>query len=622
MVISVVTPSFNQGTFIERTIKSVLDQSGDFSIEYFIADGGSTDDTIQIIKDYESQVREGDYPIRCQGVKFNWVSEKDRGQADAVNKGILNTSGNIIAWINSDDIYYPSAFSTVATFFHNNPSALAVYGLSDHIDEKDRIIGPYPTEPWDYNRLFETCYLCQPGVFFRRELVTKLGPLDASLLFCMDYELWLRYGGFTDFHYLQKTFAGSRFYENTKTLGQAVPVHSEMNDMFKKKFGHVPRRWIYAFARTMAQDLEKTAGSKKGDLDLVRVVAQDAFLKWWGHIPASELDYMDMYLSHPKTNSWQITKRLQGLDQLRIGLDLGFSFRETPGLEKFGTMLACALTENDPDHEFLIYDWSTPNVDEKELDKEFSNLGLKNVHLISTLRIACQLCDTYDSNTNNLMAILGYPDILHTDNFNSVDLPNVKLVFSILDMTFTEHPEHYSTSELEHVRRGIEKASLLADMILVHTDSDSDRRKFLEMCPEFSEDRVRIISLPIHFSDDNKSTQADGTDKDEERPGIMGNQCYWKGFAGKLVEVYKEVSRLSKRVDNTETGSIQLKSHSSDFIYRTQKKASIINRTVAWFIRLAEKNASIKNRLKKVGFLKKLVKFARPKFARKFPDWV
>ncbi len=129
MIISVVTPSYNQGIFIERTIRSVLDQSGDFSIEYFIADGGSTDDTIQIIKDYEFRVREGDYPVRCQGVKFGWVSEKDHGQADAVNKGIYATSGEIIAWINSDDIYYPNAFSTVATFFHNNPSALAVYGL-------------------------------------------------------------------------------------------------------------------------------------------------------------------------------------------------------------------------------------------------------------------------------------------------------------------------------------------------------------------------------------------------------------------------------------------------------------------------------------------------------------
>jgi glycosyltransferase involved in cell wall biosynthesis len=620
MVISVVTPSYNQGSFIERTIRSVLDQSGDFSIEYFIADGGSTDDTIQIIKDYESQVREGVYPIRCQGVKFGWVSEKDRGQADAVNKGILNTSGNIIAWINSDDIYHPNAFSTVTTFFHNNPSALAVYGLSYHIDENDHVIGPYPTEPWDYDRLFETCYLCQPGVFFRRELVNELGPLDPNLQLCMDYELWLRYGGFTDFHYLQETLAGSRLYDSTKTLGQVVAVHNEINDMFKTKFGHVPRRWIYTFARIVAQDLEKTNSSTKGNLDIIRVIAQDAFLKWWGYIPSDELAYMDMFFSHPKTSSWSVKRRLQGLNQLRIGLDLGNVVVEKPELKKLGANLAIALAQNYPNHQFLAYNFSNPIADSKELAKEFTGVRLKNVHLVSSLRDYCEISDPYLEKANNLMATLGYPDIIHTDCFDFTDIPDVKIVFSIVDMTFTDHPEHYSTSELEHVRRGIEKASLFADMILVHIDSD--RRKFLEMCPKFPEDRVRIISSPIHFSDDNRSTLAHEIDRDEERPKVMGNQYPWRGFAGKLVEVYQEVSRLPKRVDNSETGSIGLKFRSSDFIYRTPKKNGLINRTLAWFIRLAEKNASIKNRFKKVGFLKKLVKLARPKFARKFPDWV
>ncbi len=170
MIISVVTPSYNQGAFIERTIRSVLDQAGDFFIEYFIADGGSTDDTVDIIKDYALRIKREDYPIRCQGIELRWVSEQDRGQAHAVNKGIEATSGEIIAWINSDDIYYPNTFSTIAAFFRDNPSALAVYGPSDHIDENDRVIGPYPTEPWDYNRLFETCYLCQPGVFFEGSL--------------------------------------------------------------------------------------------------------------------------------------------------------------------------------------------------------------------------------------------------------------------------------------------------------------------------------------------------------------------------------------------------------------------------------------------------------------------
>ncbi len=97
MIISVVTPSYNQGAFIERTIRSVLDQAGDFFIEYFIADGDSTDNTVDIIKDYALRIKRGDYPIRCQGIELSWVSERDSGQADAVNKGIANTTGEIIA---------------------------------------------------------------------------------------------------------------------------------------------------------------------------------------------------------------------------------------------------------------------------------------------------------------------------------------------------------------------------------------------------------------------------------------------------------------------------------------------------------------------------------------------
>ena len=433
-----------------------------------------------------------------------------------------------------------------------------------------------------------------------------------NLQLCMDYELWLRYGRFTDFCYLQERLAGSRLYDSTKTLGQVVAVHNEINDMFKTKFGYVPRRWIYTFARMLAQDIEKNDGSPQGNLDLVREITQDAFLKWWGYIPSNELVYMDMFLSHPKTSRWSVKRRLQGLNQLRIGLDPGNVVGEQPGLRKLGTNLVIALAENNPDHQFLIYDFAAPNVDVKDVAKEFTGIRFKNVHFAPNLRDSCETSGPCLTESNNLAATLGYPDIIHTDSFNFTDIPDVKIVFSIFDMTFTDHPEHYSISELEHVRRGIEQASLLADMILVPTDSD--RRKFLEMCPKFPEDRVRIIGLPVFASDDKRTEHEQGLIKDR--------RVTPEEFVGKLVEVYEEVSKLPKRVDNTETGSIGQKRHSSDFIYRTHKKASAINRTVAWFIRLAEKNANIKNRLKKVSFLKKLVKFARPRFARKFPDWV
>jgi glycosyltransferase involved in cell wall biosynthesis len=230
---SVITPSYNQGRFIQRTIDSVLSQNAP-EMEYVICDGGSKDETVDILKSY--------------GDKIRWVSEPDHGQADAVNKGIAMTSGDIIAWINSDDVYYPGAFATVRAVFETHPEVEILYGDADHIDEFDNIIEPYPIEPWNYKRLLERCYLCQPAVFFRRSLIEKYGPLDAALQYCMDYELWLRYGQKVEFHYLPKRLAGSRLHEDTKTLGQRFAVCTEINDMLKRETGWVPTDWIFCYA--------------------------------------------------------------------------------------------------------------------------------------------------------------------------------------------------------------------------------------------------------------------------------------------------------------------------------------------------------------------------------------
>jgi len=236
MKISIITPSYNQGQYIERTIESVnVQRQSNFEIEHVVFDGGSTDNTVAILKKHEALLK--------------WVSKKDKGQTDAVNQGILATDGEIIGWLNSDDIYYPDAVAKAVKYFNENPEVEVVYGKASHIDENDVEFESYPTEPWDFDRLQFHCIICQPALFFRRSVVNRFGTLDETLNYCMDYEYWLRLAkGGAKFAYLEEKLAGSRMYAENKTLGSRVKVHIEINDMFKEKFGVVPDRWLYNFA--------------------------------------------------------------------------------------------------------------------------------------------------------------------------------------------------------------------------------------------------------------------------------------------------------------------------------------------------------------------------------------
>lgn len=278
--LSIVTPSFNQGRFIERTIQSVLTQDIE-NLEYFIADGGSTDETLEIIRRYQNQL--------------SFVSEKDNGQADAVNKGIRATTGDIIGWLNSDDIYYPGALSSVLRYFAAHPDTDVVYGDAYHIDENDQILEAYYTEDWCYERLKEVCFLCQPTVFFRRRLLAKAGWLDKHLTYCMDYEYWLRLGKITPFVRLRQFLAGSRMYRENKTLGARVAVHKEINDMFCQRMGDVPDKWIYAYSHAVVRGkglTRDTAVQKIGFIWAMVFVALISFFRWKRRLPVSALRTM------------------------------------------------------------------------------------------------------------------------------------------------------------------------------------------------------------------------------------------------------------------------------------------------------------------------------------------
>lgn len=239
MKISIVTPSFNQGQFIERTLQSVAEQRADLpkgvTLEHVVFDGGSTDNTVAVLCAFRPEVR--------------FVSEKDKGQTDAINKGLRATDGEIIGWLNSDDVYYPHAVAHAVAFFQENKDVDVVYGQADHIDALDQPFESYPSEPWSFERLQEQCFLCQPAVFFRRSVVEQYGFLDESLHYCMDYAYWLRLGKLgARFAYVEEKWAGSRMYADNKTLGARVAVHRETNDMLQNMFGFVSDRWLITYA--------------------------------------------------------------------------------------------------------------------------------------------------------------------------------------------------------------------------------------------------------------------------------------------------------------------------------------------------------------------------------------
>ncbi len=266
MKFSIVTPSYNQGQFIERTLQSVASQAG-VDLEHVVFDGGSTDETVAILKRFQPPVR--------------WVSERDRGQTDAVNQGIRATDGDIIGWLNSDDVYYPGALARVAAYFAAHPETDAVYGQADHIDLEDRAFEDYPTEPWNFERLKETCFICQPALFLRRRVVAQYGLLDEALHYCMDYEYWLRLGkSGARFGYLEEKLAGSRLYADNKTLGARVKVHAEINDMFRRMFGKAPDRWLCNYSHAVCDAALNRAEQPRRYVLRLALTAFGASLRW------------------------------------------------------------------------------------------------------------------------------------------------------------------------------------------------------------------------------------------------------------------------------------------------------------------------------------------------------
>jgi hypothetical protein len=275
-LVTVVTPSYNQGRFIRQAIESVLTQDYP-NLQYLVMDGGSSDETITVLREYSG--------------RLEWVSKPDRGQASAINAGWRRGRGEILAWLNSDDTYLPGAIGAAVAHLSRCPGDGAVYGEGYHADETGRVIGRYPTEPFDLDRLSETCFICQPTVFVRRSVVEQVGYLDEALQFCMDYDLWIRIGRDSRFGHLAGYVAATRLHGDTKTLGRRREVYAEVLPMIQRHYGYVPPSWIYAYSKAVAEAARTGGGRLDGARVATRLVLVGlrTFLRYNRRVPVVKL---------------------------------------------------------------------------------------------------------------------------------------------------------------------------------------------------------------------------------------------------------------------------------------------------------------------------------------------
>lgn len=234
-LVSIITPSFNQAQFLEETIRSVLDQ--DYPcIEYILIDGGSADGSLEVIQRYAGRLA-------------RWVSEPDRGQTDAINKGFAWANGEILAWLNSDDTYLRGAVGEAVDYLVTHPEAGMVYGDANLIDKDGQVIGRFPAKQTDYRRLRRGyVHIPQQASFFRASLWKRVGPLDPTFFFAMDYDLWIRLARLAPLHYTPRLWANFRLHSGGKSVVADDRCWPEMLRVHQREGGS-RFSWLYFKAR-------------------------------------------------------------------------------------------------------------------------------------------------------------------------------------------------------------------------------------------------------------------------------------------------------------------------------------------------------------------------------------
>lgn len=206
--VSIVTPSYNQAQYLEDTIRSVLEQ-GYPNLEYIIVDGGSTDGSVDIIRKYEHKLAW-------------WVSEKDEGQGDAIRKGFSHASGEVIAWINSDDYYLPGAVLQAASVLKSHPDVGLVYGDVVSLNGKGQPINVQRLPDYSLQDLMSFHIIGQPSVFMRRAVYEKVGGIDPRFHYLLDHQLWLKMAAEAKIYHLPALWSAARYHADAKNVALAA----------------------------------------------------------------------------------------------------------------------------------------------------------------------------------------------------------------------------------------------------------------------------------------------------------------------------------------------------------------------------------------------------------------
>ena len=230
--VSVVMPSYNHAKYLRDAVDSVLSQDYP-ALELLVFDGGSQDGTVEILKSY--------------GDRLQFISERDRGQADAINRGLTRATGDILCWLNSDDMFIPGVIPRVVRAFEDSPQAEFVYGRGWDIDESGRIIGEAGVLAFDLWRLIhQRNFIQQPSCFFRRSLIERVGPIDESLHYVMDWELWIRFAAYRGL-YVDDFWSLNRVYRDNKTQSGQFRRWAEIRRMVRRytDANFPPVVWLY-----------------------------------------------------------------------------------------------------------------------------------------------------------------------------------------------------------------------------------------------------------------------------------------------------------------------------------------------------------------------------------------